>query len=183
MNDLKKEMLQSIKVEAEEIISIENDSEQEGRTLSFINDEQKCNDVLFWYGTLNQKEAEIIEYRNNEIERIKRFTDTKIKNLTNTRNFYKTALEGYFLTCKGKSLSLSNGKIGSRKSPDKVVVENVGDFTKWWMDIPAAGDLMKIVHKPVLKEIKSYIQNTSEVPPGTEYVEGKPNFYVKPSEE
>ena len=182
MSELKKEMLQSIHREAEEIMNMEN-GEAEAKTLGFINDDSKCNDVLTWYGLIDQEEKELLDYKKKECERIERFTDAKLKSLTNRRNFFNIALESYFSTCKGKSLSLQSGKIGCRKSPDRVIVENEEEFTKWWMDIPSAGDLMKIVHKPVLKEIKSYIQNTSEVPPGTDYVEGKSKFYVKPNEE
>ena len=182
MSELKKEMLQAVHQEAESIMNMEN-GEAEAKTLGFINSNSKCNDVLTWYGLINDEEQELLDYKKKECERIERFTDAKLKSLTNRRNFFNIALESYFSTCKGKSLSLQSGKIGCRKSPDRVIVENEEEFVKWWMDIPSAGDLMKIVHKPVLKEIKSYIQNTSEVPPGTDYVEGKSKFYVKPNEE
>ena len=182
MSELKKEMLQSIHREAEEIMNMEN-GEAEAKTLGFINDDSKCNDVLTWYGLIDQEEKELLDYKKKECERIERFTDAKLKSLTNRRNFFNIALESYFSTCKGKSLSLQNGKIGKRKSPDRVIVDNEEEFTKWWMDIPAAGDLMKIVHKPVLKEIKSYIQDVGECPDGVEYLEGKSKFYVKPNEE
>ena len=182
MSELKKEMLQAVHQEAESIMNMEN-GEAEAKTLGFINDDSKCNDVLTWYGLIDQEEKELLDYKKKECERIERFTDAKLKSLTNRRNFFNIALESYLSTCKGKSLSLQSGKIGTRKQPSRVIVENEEEFTKWWMDIPSAGDLMKIVHKPVLKEIKSYIQNTSEVPPGTDYVEGKSKFYVKPNEE
>ena len=183
MSELKKEMLQAVHQEAEEIMNMEN-GEAEAKTLGYINDNSKCNDVLCWYGLINDEEQELLEYRDNEVERINRFTDAKLKSLTNRRNFFKTALEGYFQTCKGKSLSLLSGKIGTRKQPDRVIVENEEEFTKWWMDSPEfANELMKTVHKPVLKEIKSYIQDVGECPDGVSYLEGKSKFYVKPSEE
>ena len=78
---------------------------------------------------------------------------------------------------------LSNGKIGKRKQPDRVVVDNEEDFTKWWLDSPStANELVKTIHKPVLKEIKAYIQDSGECPDGCEYIEGKPQFYVRPEE-
>ena len=182
MSELKKEMLQAVHQEAEEIMNSEN-GEAEAKTLGFINDNSKCNDVLVWYGLIDQEEKELLDYKKKECERIERFTDAKLKSLTNRRNFFNIALESYFSTCKGKSLSLQSGKIGTRKSPDRVIVENEEEFTKWWMDIPSAGDLMKIVHKPVLKEIKSYIQDVGKCPEGVSYLEGKSKFYVKPNEE
>ena len=182
MSELKKEMLQAVHQEAESIMNMEN-GEAEAKTLGFINDDSKCNDVLTWYGLIDQEEKELLDYKKKECERIERFTDAKLKSLTNRRNFFNIALESYFSTCKGKSLSLQSGKIGCRKSPDRVIVENEEEFVKWWMDIPSAGDLMKIVHKPVLKEIKSYIQDVGECPEGVSYLEGKSKFYVKPSEE
>ena len=182
MSELKKEMLQAVHQEAESIMNMEN-GEAEAKTLGFINDDSKCNDVLTWYGLINEEEQELLEYKKKECERIQRFTDAKQKSLTNRRNFFDIALESYFSTCKGKSLSLQSGKIGTRKQPSRVIVENEEEFTKWWMDIPSAGDLMKIVHKPVLKEIKSYIQDVGECPEGVSYLEGKSKFYVKPNEE
>ena len=183
MSELKKEMLQAVHQEAESIMNMEN-GEAEAKTLGFINSNSKCNDVLTWYGLINDEEQEILDYKKKECERIERFTDAKLKNLTNRRNFFFIALKSYLQTCKGKSLSLQNGKIGKRKSPDRVIVENEEELYKWWLESGEhTNELMKTFHKPVLKEIKSYIQNTSEVPPGTDYVEGKSKFYVKPNEE
>ena len=183
MSELKKEMLQSIHREAEEIMNMEN-GEAEAKTLGFINDDSKCNDVLTWYGLIDQEEKELLDYKKKECERIERFTDAKLKNLTNRRNFFNIALESYFSTCKGKSLSLQNGKIGTRKQPDRVVVQDEDALYKWWMEhtIVANNKMMKIVHKPVLKEIKSYIQDIGECPEGVEYKEGKTQFYVRPEE-
>ena len=183
MSELKKEMLQAVHQEAESIMNMEN-GEAESITLGFINDDSKCNDVLTWYGLINEEEQELLDYKKKECERIERFTAAKLKSLTNRRNFFDIALESYFSTCKGKSLSLQSGKIGTRKSPDRVIVENEEEFTKWWMDSPEfANELMKTVHKPVLKEIKSYIQDVGECPEGVSYLEGKSKFYVKPNEE
>ena len=183
MSELKKEMLQSIHREAEEIMNMEN-GEAEAKTLGFINDDSKCNDVLTWYGLIDQEEKELLDYKKKECERIERFTDAKLKSLTNRRNFFNIALESYFSTCKGKSLSLQNGKIGKRKSPDRVIVENEEELYKWWLESGEhTNELMKTFHKPVLKEIKSYIQDVGECPEGVSYLEGKPKFYVKPNDE
>ena len=181
--NLKKEMLQSINNEAEEILTLD-ESEAEARTLGFVNDNIKANDVLYWVSAIDRDEQEILNYQRQEIDRIKRFTDNKLKSLHKRREFFKTTLESYFSTCKGKSLSLQNGKIGTRKQPDRVVVQDEDALYKWWMEhtIVANNKMMKIVHKPVLKEIKSYIQDIGECPEGVEYKEGKTQFYVRPEE-
>ena len=180
--NLKKEMLQSVSRDADSILQLEG-AEAEARTLGFINHDQKANDVLYWMGAIDRDEAELLEYQKSEIDRINRFTDAKLKTLHTRRDFFKSALESYFRTCKGKTLSLSNGKIGKRKQPDRVVVDNEEDFTKWWLDSPStANELVKTIHKPVLKEIKAYIQDSGECPDGGEYIEGKPQFYVRAEE-
>ena len=181
--NLKKEMLQSINNEAEEILTLD-ESEAEARTLGFVNDNIKANDVLYWVSAIDRDEQEILNYQRQEIDRIKRFTDNKLKSLHKRREFFKTTLESYFSTCKGKSLSLQNGKIGTRKQPDRVIVENEEELYKWWLESGEhTNELMKTFHKPVLKEIKSYIQDVGECPEGVSYLEGKPKFYVKPNEE
>ena len=182
MNELKKEMMSATSQEAESIMLLEDESEQESRTLGFINDNQKCNDVLAWYGLINDEEQELLKYRDNEVERINRFTDSKLKSLTNRRNFFDIAVKSYLQTCKGKSLSLQSGKIGTRKSPDRAIIEDEPKFLKW-VQSTGLNNLIKTIQKPVLQEVKKHIQETGEVMPGTDYVEGKPKFYVKPNEE
>ena len=178
--NLKKEMLQSVNNEAEEILNMD-ESEAEARTLGYVNDDQKCNDVLYWCAMIDRDEAEIIKYRNDEMERIKRFTDAKLKTLNRKRSFFKTALEQYFNTCKGKSLSLSNGKIGKRKQRDKVEVIDEVKFFEWHQE-NANGEMVKVVEKPIKSGVMNYLKETGECPPGIEYVEGKPQFYVRAEE-
>ena len=178
--NLKKEMLQSVNNEAEEILNMD-ESEAEARTLGFINDNQKANDVLYWVGSMDREEQELLEYQKQEIERIKRFTSLKVKSLHKKRSFFETALEGYFSTCKGKSLSLSNGKIGKRKQRDKVEVIDEVKFFEWHQE-NANGEMVKVVEKPIKSGVMNYLKETGECPPGIEYIEGKPQFYVRAEE-
>ena len=97
--------------------------------------------------------------------------------------FYTSTLEAYFITGNGKTKSLTNGLIGARKQPDRVIIEDEERFIKWWTESPeGANDLVKRTIKPIIKENKSYIKEIGECPEGIEYKEGTKKFYVKTHE-
>ena len=179
--NLKNEMLKVVDTEATDILNIESESEKEAKKLGFCNDDQKADDILYWLGSIKREEDELTDYMEREIDRIKRFTESKLKSLHRKRSFFEATLESYFSTCKGKSLKLSNGSFGHRKQQDKVIVEDEPKFLKW-VQGSNLNHLTKVTYKPVLKEIKEYVKSSAELPDGLHFIEGKPKFYAKANE-
>ena len=179
--NLKKEMLQIVDTEATDILDIQDESEQEAKKLGFCNDNQKADDILYWLGSIKSEENELNDYMDQEIERIKRFTESKLKSLHRKRSFFEATLESYFSTCKGSTLRLSNGRFGRRKQQDKVIVEDEPKFLKWVQE-SNLNYLTKVSYKPILKEVKDYVKESAELPDGLHFIEGKPKFYVRPEE-
>ena len=78
-------------------------------------------------------------------------------------------------------MSLSNGKIGKRKQRDKVEVIDEVKFFEWHQE-NANGEMVKVVEKPIKSGVMNYLKETGECPPGIEYIEGKPQLYVRAEE-
>ena len=179
--NLKKEMLQVVDTQATDILNIQDESEQEARTLGFCNENSKADHVLYWLSSIKREQDELEEYKKAEIERITRFVDVKKKTLENKKVFFEQTLESYFQTCKGKSLSLSNGKFGTRKQRAKVEIVDETMFFEWHKN-NANGEMVKVIEKPIKSGVMDYVKTVGECPPGVEYIEGKPQFYVRPEE-
>lgn len=181
-NKYNDERLDEIDFEVEMSARHSTDEDLDQKQLSFINDESKANDVMYWYEKISQEIEEINEYAKKEIERIIFFKDQKMTHLIRKQNFYKMALESYLLASGDKSKSMINGKIGFRKSPDRVSIVEEGSFLAWAKKNKLEDLLVKteVKSKPLLKEIKKYIQETGECPDTVDYIDGVNKFYIKP---
>ena len=180
--DLNDELLQEIDTEVESNI-LESDAEElEQKQLSFINDESKANDVLYWYQRVLYEINDIRDWQREEGQRIDLFVELKIEKMEKKVDFYEKALESFLMADGAKSKSLLNGKIGTRKTPDKVSVTDTEKFINWYhTNNTGTHKLIKeeVVRKPVIKEIKKYIKESGDCPPDIEFINGELKFYIK----
>ena len=176
--NLKADMLSDINQEIVESVEFLEEAEKESAALSFVNDDNKADSVLYWHGSVEAEIEAILTFKRREIERVTHYANTKIKALEKRLEFMSAALKSYNAVSNGKSVSLTNGKFGTRKTPDKVDILDGDEFLGWHKD-NANGEMVKIIHQPVKKGIKEHIQTTGECPPGVEYIEGERKFYVK----
>ena len=178
-SELKKEMLNEIDNDVNKSLEFQAESEQEATVLSFINDDQKADDVLYWHKHYTDKIEELEKFRNNEIQRVELFVDNKIEYIKKRLSFLQNALESYLFANGHKSTTLINGRYGTRKNPDRVVILNKEEYIKYCEEHNLLNHLCNIQYQPKAKELKEHIQATGETPEGSEYITGHQKFYVK----
>ena len=184
-NNLNDERLELIEHEVEMNVRHLEESDIEQEQLCFVNDESKANDVLYWHKRTTEDIQKVHEYMKNEIERIELFSWAKIEHMQKKLKFYEGALESFLMASGDKSKSLINGKIGTRKSPDKIIVEDDEKFIKWYYTNKTGIEPLiksETIQKPILKEIKKYIKESGECPPDVTYQTGQLKFYIKTHE-
>ena len=141
---------------------------------------EKANSILWVISKLeNEIEAKEDIYFS-EYDRLTNWLEGE-KEKRNKDIDYLTAVLEAFYDNNGftKTESFPNGKLYKRKMPDRVEVDDAEAFEKWWNENGNDMEYMKITKKPILKNIKKYIQDAGECPNGVEYLVGGKCFKIK----
>ena len=146
------------------------------------------SEQLELFQVLNQKQQqEVTDWirRENQrvIERVESFCENKIQKIKKRLSFYSSSLESYLLCFGKRSETLSNGKFGMRKSPNKVIIKDRGIFIEYCKKNKLLNLYCETSYKPIALKLRKHIERTGELPTGVSYVTGEPKFYVKPAEE
>ena len=182
-NKLKNEMLKKVEEDVEKALNSKVEGDKEMYALSFINDDQRADDVLFWYNSAMNQIKELEDFKDKEIERVESFCENKIQKIKKRLSFYSSSLESYLLCFGKRSETLSNGKFGMRKSPNKVIIKDRGIFIEYCKKNKLLNLYCETSYKPIALKLRKHIERTGELPTGVSYVTGEPKFYVKPAEE
>jgi len=139
-------------------------------------------DKYLW--VIRQKEIELNKCKalaEESINRAQNWFDKKANTISSAIEFLSGQMRNYLKQNQLKSLSLPNGKIGFRKQPDAVIVQNEELFLE-----NAKPELLRHIEEsyaPDLKAIKDYIkQSGGDLPKGIDLKPQESKFYYKLSE-
>lgn len=138
-----------------------------------------------------------LPYRR-EVERLQASLDGLEVRAAREREWWERGLSAWLSAhppARGKSVDLPGGRLGWRKSPDRLEVEDESIVLQWarsfvasWTkDMPLEG---KILAEKIIKKEESlsksalneWHKKTGEVPPGARWVEGEDQFYASAHE-
>lgn len=81
---------------------------------------------------------------------------------------------------KKKSRSLQHGSIGWRKTGGKLKVVDAEALLDWARGQPVEENLVRTKEEPAIDEIKRFMKNTGELPPGAELEPEGEEIHLKP---
>lgn len=153
-----------------------------------INDLHSANWVLKQIAQTEEQIKELNDLANAEIDKILRRVSSIIQPLENRIAFFKgaygVALEdwaaGELEGKKSKSINLIHGKVGFRKSPDKVVLDVEDDIAIEECKLLGRYDCIRVKEVVDKTELKKALQQSADDFANIAHIElGQNTFYAK----